>query len=97
MGFFFMIRMLVIMRPVIARMFMAVIILLPFMGVRMTVFMAVFMGMCMLVLMAVLFVTVFMNVFMDMGVFMAMLMLVFMIAFHNYHLLIFAMFILATL
>jgi hypothetical protein len=86
-GLFFMIRMFVIMRPMISGMFMAVIILLPFVGVRMTVFMTVFMGMCVLVFMAVLFVTMIVFVFMSVGMFMFVLMLMFVIAFHNYHLL----------
>jgi hypothetical protein len=86
-GLFFMIRMLVIMRPMILRMFMAVIILLPFVGVRVAVFMAMFMGMRVFVFMAVLFVAMLMRMLMNVSVFMFMLMLVFVIAFHNYHLL----------
>jgi hypothetical protein len=87
MGFFAVIRMVVIVRAVISAVIMTVIIFTAFMGMGMTVFMLMRVRVTVDMLMTVFCAVMLVGVLMHMTVFMLMRMFVFVIAFHKYHLL----------
>ncbi len=82
MGAFAMIRMFMIMRTMISCMIMAVLICLPFVGMRMTVFMGMAMCVQMFMLMLVFCAIMLVRMLMLMRMIMIVFMTVFVLAFH---------------